>query len=60
MGTFSQALIVGAVLFANIYWQFTPNGYLAAAIGIGLAFGAKGLFDLISKRRADRIRNRQW
>jgi hypothetical protein len=32
-----QALIVGAVLCANVYWQITPNSYLAALIGIGMA-----------------------
>lgn len=34
---FVQALIVGGVMCANVYWQLTPNGYLAALIGIGLA-----------------------
>jgi len=27
-----------AVMASNIHWQWTPNGYLAAAIGAGLAF----------------------
>lgn len=27
-----QVLIVVAVLFSNIHWQWTPNGYLAALI----------------------------
>lgn len=26
-----QALVAGLVLSANVYWQWTPNGYLAAA-----------------------------
>ena len=34
---FFQALIVGAVMCANVYWQITPNGYLAALIGIVFA-----------------------
>lgn len=25
-----QIVVVGAVLFANIHWQITPNGYLAS------------------------------
>lgn len=33
-----QAVIVGAVLFSNIYWEWTPNGYLASLIGIGVAY----------------------
>jgi hypothetical protein len=34
---FMQAVIIGAVMCANVYWQLTPNGYLAALIGIVLA-----------------------
>lgn len=41
-----QALIVGAVLSANVYWQWTPNGYLAA-IWAGMA--ALALTWLLSK-----------
>jgi hypothetical protein len=35
-----QASIIFAVISSNIAWQWTPNGYLAALIGAGLAFGA--------------------
>lgn len=33
-----QGSIVFAVMASNIYWEWTPNGYLASLIGIGLAF----------------------
>jgi hypothetical protein len=33
-----QSLIVFAVVGSNIHWQWTPNGYLASSIGIGLAY----------------------
>ena len=56
---FFQLLIVGAVLCANIYFEITPNGYLAAIAGIGLAFGFKAGVDLIAKRRAQGVGNRQ-
>ena len=32
-----QASIIFAVVASNIHWHWTPNGYLASAIGIGLA-----------------------
>lgn len=32
-----QILIMFAVMASNIHWKWTPNGYLASAIGIGLA-----------------------
>jgi hypothetical protein len=35
-----QGSIVFAMMASNIYWQWTPNGYLASLIGIGLAFAA--------------------
>ena len=33
-----QALIVFGVLCANIYWQWTPNGLLAAILGLLAAY----------------------
>lgn len=33
-----QSSIIFAVVASNIHWQWTPNGYLAGAIGVGLAF----------------------
>lgn len=29
-----QILIFTGVLFANVYWQWTPNGYVASLLGI--------------------------
>jgi hypothetical protein len=33
-----QSLIVFAVVASNIHWQWTPNGYVASTMGIGLAY----------------------
>lgn len=33
-----QVLIFVGVLFANIHWELTPNGYLASFLGVILAF----------------------
>jgi hypothetical protein len=33
-----QALIIFAVIASNIHWQWTPNGYLPAGIGVLLAW----------------------
>lgn len=35
-----QGLVVFSVISSNIHWQWTPNGYLAAAIAIGAAYVA--------------------
>lgn len=35
-----QMLVFTAVLFSNIHWQWTPNGYLASLIGIAVTFAA--------------------
>lgn len=35
-----QLVVFGAVLCANVHWQITPNGYLAALAGVGAAFVA--------------------
>lgn len=34
---FQLSVFVG-VLFANVYWEWTPNGYLASLLGIGAAW----------------------
>src|SRR6267378_2739534 len=34
-----QGSIIFAVVASNIHWQWTPNGYLASLIGVGLAYG---------------------
>lgn len=33
-----QFLIVAAVLFSNVHWQWTPNGYLAALLAVAAAW----------------------
>ena len=33
-----QSSIIFAVVASNIHWHWTPNGYLASLIGIGLAW----------------------
>lgn len=33
-----QISIFLGVMFANIYWQVTPNGYLASAAAVGCAY----------------------
>ena len=38
-----QSAIIFAVVASNIHWHWTPNGYLASAIGVGLAYGVTWL-----------------
>jgi len=33
-----QGTIIFLVMASNIHWQWTPNTYLARAIGVGLAW----------------------
>ena len=33
-----QSLIIFAVIASNIHWHWTPNGYLPAILGAGLAW----------------------
>lgn len=35
-----QMLIFTATMFSNIRWQWTPNGYLASLVAIGVTFAA--------------------
>lgn len=37
MWLFLQSSIVFLVVASNIYWQWTPNGYVAGGLGIGAA-----------------------
>lgn len=54
-----QLAVIGAVVLANIHWQVTPNGYLAAAAGVGAAYvvtlGISYVRELIKRRREDTI-----
>lgn len=56
-----QSLIVFAVMSSNIYFHWTPNGYLAGLIAGGAALVATlALNDLLAlarrKKRGDRAR----
>jgi hypothetical protein len=42
-----QSLIIFAVVASNIRFHWTPNGYLAAIIGVGLAYGVTRLLSWI-------------
>ena len=33
-----QSLIIFVVMASNIHWQRTPDGYIPALLGIGLAY----------------------
>lgn len=42
-----QSSIIFAVVASNIRWHWTPNGYLAGLIGVGLAYGATALLSAL-------------
>lgn len=50
-----QLLIFVGFLFANVYWQWTPNGYLASLIAVSLAFATTWAItqavDLLRRRK---------
>jgi hypothetical protein len=45
-----QSAVIFAVIASNIYWQWTPNGYLAALIGIGIAFAVTSAVNWVVDR----------
>lgn len=46
-----QISVVVAVVFSNIHWQWTPNGYVAALLGTVAAFlVTAALSGIIAKR----------
>lgn len=52
-----QMLVFTLVLFSNVRWQWTPNGYLASMIAAGVTFAATWL--LVLSR--DALRNlKRW
>lgn len=54
-----QAIIIFIVVASNIYWEWTPNGFVAAVIGIGASVAVTaGLGWLIDQRRLARMANR--
>ena len=52
-----QAIIIFAVVASNLYWEWTPNGHLAALIGIGLSFAVTAGLTELAKwwRRSARV-----
>jgi hypothetical protein len=50
-----QLLIIGLVMSANVYWQVTPNKYLASIAGVVVAYlvtvALSKLIELLSLRR---------
>jgi uncharacterized membrane protein len=49
-----QGLIVFAVVASNIHWQWTPNGYLAAGLGAGIAFLVTAIVNDLRTMRLER------
>jgi hypothetical protein len=43
-----QGAIIFAVVASNIYWQWTPNQYLAGGLGIGAAYVVTYLITLLA------------
>ena len=41
-----QSSIIFAIVASNIRWHWTPNGYLASLIGIGLAWSVTRLLSM--------------
>ena len=46
-----QLSIMAAVMCGNIYYQWTPNGYLAGLLGVGAAFLVTLLLSPLFRRR---------
>ncbi len=57
-----QGLIIFAVVASNIHWHWTPNGLLAALIGVGAAFlftvTCNGLARVLARARQARLARR--
>jgi hypothetical protein len=53
-----QGSIIFAVCASNIRWQWTPNGYLAGLIGVGLAYGLTRLSGFGDSLSGDCVRAR--
>jgi hypothetical protein len=47
-----QSLIIFAVVASNIHWHWTPNGYLPAIMGGGLALIATLIWNDVVELRA--------
>ena len=46
-----QSVVIFAVMASNIRWHWTPNGYLAGLIAIGLAYGLTSLLSQYGVRK---------
>jgi hypothetical protein len=46
-----QSAIIFAVMASNIHFQWTPNGYLAGLIGVGMAYGLTCLLSTLGTAR---------
>lgn len=51
-----QGTIIFGVVASNIHWRWTPNGYLASAIGIGLAYVATAALNGLWRLAESRLR----
>lgn len=55
-----QLTIVGAVCCANVYYEWTPNGYAATLLGVFIAYIATiSLFKIFDWSAAGRARKLQ-
>src|SRR5258708_3957519 len=55
-----QSSIIFAVVASNIHWQWTPNGYLAGAIGVALAYGLEDRNNPLKRRDEDTSLSTTW
>jgi hypothetical protein len=51
-----QSSIIFAVVASNIHWQWTPNGYLASMIGVGMAYGVTAMLNGLWRFTERRLR----
>lgn len=52
-----QLTIFVAVLFSNIHYEWTPNGYLASILAVGAAFVVTVVIDRLRTRQQFRSRH---
>ena len=52
-----QSTIIFAVMASNIHWHWTPNGYLASLIGVGLAYALTAALDGLWRLAQRRLRD---
>jgi hypothetical protein len=54
-----QSLVIFAVVASNIHWQWTPNGYVATALGVGVAYLATLGLNWLLATRAEKRRSQR-